>query len=194
MRNNKRTNIGIVKMIAVLFLAVCMMTGTFTKTVQATPAAGQGLDAKVSEIVSKKVKSSDSGKKKLKKLFTYIQKQYDYGRKVGFEAYNGWEKDYALEMLNDKKGSCYHYAAAYAFLAKKATGYNVRIGVGQTNGFSGSFQPHAWVEVEMNSKWYICDPNMDKYAADSSKKYCVKKRNSLKDTYNKFKDTKYYNL
>lgn len=182
------------KRIAVLLLAFCMMAGTFSSAVMAaSKSAAQQLNEKVTQIVDQKVKSSDSAKKKLKKLFTYIEKQYDYGRKVGFEAYSGWEKDYALEMFEQKKGSCYHYAAAYAFLAKKATGCNVRIGVGQANGFSGSMQPHAWVEVEMNSKWYICDPNMDKYAADSSKKYCLKKRNSLKSTYNNFKDTKYYN-
>ena len=177
--------------IAVLLLAFCIIAGICTSTVQA--AAGGQLNEKVTQIVNQKVKSSDSAKKKLKKLFTYVQKPYDYGRKVGFEAYSGWEKDYALEMFEQKKGSCYHYAAAYAFLAKKATGCNVRIGVGQADGFSGNMQPHAWVEVELDSKWYICDPNMDKYAANSSKKYCLKKRNSLKSTYNKFKDTKYYN-
>ncbi len=122
-----------------------------------------------------------------------MQKDYDYGRKVGFEAYSGWEKDYAMKMFEDKKGSCYHYAAAYAFLAKKATGLRVRIGVGQTNGFSGKLQKHAWTEVKLSGKWYILDPNMDKYAADSSGKYCLKKRDSLKNTYNQFKDTNYYN-
>ena len=55
-------------------------------------------------------------------------------------------------MYTEKKGSCYHFAAAYAFLAEKATGYKVRIGVGKTNGFSGDLQNHAWTEVKINSK------------------------------------------
>ena len=82
--------------IAVLLLAFCIIAGICTSTVQA--AAGGQLNEKVTQIVNQKVKSSDSAKKKLKKLFTYVQKQYDYGRKVGFEAYSGWEKDYALEI------------------------------------------------------------------------------------------------
>lgn len=179
------------KKIVSLLLAVCMITVALTQTTAAA-SAGNKLDEAVTKIVDKQVKSKDSAKKKLKKLFTYVQKEYDYGRKTGFEAYDGWEKDYALEMFEDKKGSCYHYAAAYAFLAKKATGYSVRIGVGQTDGFSGNLQKHAWAEVKIGGKWYICDPNMDKYAADCSNKYCLKKRNNLKNTYDKFKNTAYY--
>jgi len=179
------------KKIVSLLLAVCMITIALTQTATAA-SAGTKLDEAVTKIVDKQVKSKDSAKKKLKKLFTYVQKEYDYGRKTGFEAYDGWEKDYALEMFEYKKGSCYHYSAAYAFLAKKATGYSVRIGVGQTDGFSGNLQKHAWAEVKIGGKWYICDPNMDKYAADCSNKYCLKKRNNLKNTYDKFKDTTYY--
>lgn len=180
------------KRFVVFVMAICVMAGMATGAPAQDAEAASKLNTEVTKIVDKKVKSNDSAKKKLKKLFTYVEKNFDYGRKVGFEAYSGWEKDYALEMLADGKGSCYHYAATYAFLAKKATGYSVRIGVGQTNGFSGSLQQHAWTEISINGKWYICDTNLDKYAANSSKKYCLKKRNSLKNTYNKFKDTKYY--
>lgn len=179
--------------IIVFILAACIMAGSLTQAAQAA-SAGDKLNEEITKIVDKKVKAGDSAKKKLKKLFAYVEKDYDYGRKTGFEAYDGWEKDYALEMLKDGKGSCYHYAAVYAFLAKKAAGCSVRIGIGQTDGFSGSLQKHAWTEVKISGKWYICDTNMDKYAADSSKKYCLKKRNSLKSTYNKFKDTKYYDV
>ena len=182
-----------IQRIVVFVLTACIMAGSLTQVAKAASAGGN-LNEEITTIVDKKVKTSDSAKKKLKKLFTYVEKDFDYGRKTGFEAYDGWEKDYALEMLKDGKGSCYHYAAVYAFLAKKATGYSVRVGVGQTNGFSGSLQKHAWTEVKISGKWYICDTNMDKYAADSSQKYCLKKRNSLKSTYNKFKDTKYYDV
>lgn len=181
------------KKIMVVALAACVMAVSLTQIAKAS-SSSQKLENKAAQIVDKKVKANDSTKKKLKKLFTYLQKEYDYGRKVGFDAYSGWEKDYAMEMFEDKKGSCYHYAAAYAFLAKKASGCSTRIGIGQTDGFSGKLQKHAWTEVKIGGKWYILDPNMDKYAADSSGKYCLKKRNSLKNTYNKFKDTKYYNV
>ena len=178
--------------IMVTVLTLCIIAVSFSQTAAAA-SSGRTLEEKAAQITAQETRSGDSTKKKLKKLFTYLQKEYDYGRKTGFDAYDGWEKDYALEMFENKKGSCYHYAAAYAVLAKKAAGCRVRIGVGQTDGFSGKLQKHAWAEVRIGGKWYICDPNMDKYAADSSGKYCLKKRDSLKNTYNKFKDTKYYN-
>ncbi len=183
---NKTFNL---KKIAAFLLAVCLLGGSFAVTAQAA-----SLSDSAASIVIKTVKSSDSTKKKLKKLFKYVEKKYDYGRTVGFEAYSGWEKDYAQAMFKDKKGSCYHFAAAYAFLAKTATGSEVRIGVGQTNGFSGNLQPHAWTEVKIGKTWYICDTNLDKFAANSSRKYCLKKRSSLKSTYNKFKHTAYYTV
>lgn len=172
-------------------LVLCMMAASLTQAVKAASSKSR-LEETAAQIVDTETKPGDSAKKKLKKLSAYMQKEYGYARKTGFHAYRGWEKDYALEMFEDQKGSCYHYAAAYAFLAKKAAGCSVRIGVGQTDGFSGKLQKHAWAEVKLNGKWYICDPNMDKYAADSSGKYCLKKRSSLKNTYNKFKDAEYY--
>lgn len=171
-------------------LVLCMMAASLTHTVNAAPSSNK-LEEKAAQIVDTETRQGDSAKKKLQKLFSYLQKEYGYARKTGFDAYRGWEKDFALEMFGGKKGSCYHYAAAYAFLAKKATGCSVRIGVGQTDGFSGELQKHAWAEVKLNGKWYICDPNMDKYAADCSGKYFLKKRSSLKHTYNKFKDAAY---
>lgn len=156
--------------------------------------ASNNLTVQAEKIVGSKVKPSDSEKRKLKKLFKYVENTYDYKRTMDFKAYDGWEKDYALEMYSSKKGSCYHFAAAYAFLAKKATGYQVRIGVGKTDGFSGTLQSHAWTEVKINSKWFICDTNMDKYAEKSSGKYFLKKRNGLKKVYNNFKGVQYFIL
>ncbi len=186
-----KTEISVKKIMAAT-LAFCLMAVWVLQPASAA-SSGATLENKAARIIKQQVGTNDSARKKLKKLFTYLQK-YDYARKTGFDPYSGWEKDYALEMFEDGKGSCYHYAAACAFLAKKATGYSVRIGVGQTNGFSGNLQKHAWAEVKIGAKWYILDPNMDKYAADSSGKYCMKKRNSLKSTYNKFKDTTYYQV
>ncbi len=176
-------------------LAVCISMTGFTQVAQAAKkSVDEKLDEKVTAILKNTTKEEDTDKQKLKKLFNYVEKKCGYARKVGFEAYDGWEKDFAYEMLKTKKGSCYHFAAAYAYLAAKATDYKVRIGVGETNGFSGELQPHAWVEVKIKSKWYICDPNMDKFAEKSSGKYYLKKRTGLKKTYNNYKNTKYYTV
>lgn len=116
----------------------------------------------------------------LKALFKYTERKFGYARTVGFKAASGWGKTYALEMFQKKKGSCYHFAAAYAYLAKEATGLPVRLCIGQTNGFNASrWQQHAWVEIKISGKWYIYDPNMDKFAADSSLKYYKKSRDKL---------------
>ena len=178
---------------AVTLTAACF-PGAAAVEAAASSKVSRQVKAKTEKIVKKQVNKEDSKKKKLKKLFSFVEKNYGYKRTVGFKNTKGWEKTYALEMFKGKKGSCYHFAAAYAFLAKKATNYKVRIGLGKTNGFSGKLQPHAWVEIKIKSKWYICDPNMDKFAEKSSGKYCLKERGKLKKTYNKFKSVKYVNV
>lgn len=180
--------------ISIAVIVLSMLLCFVPKPERVAASNGKSLTEQAGGIVKKKTKSSDSEKVKLKKLFIYAEKTYGYKRVTGFRAYSGWEKDYALQMYEKKKGSCYHFAAAYAFLAKQATGYEVRIGIGKTNGFSGKLQNHAWTEIKIGSKWYICDTNMDKFAENSSLKYFLKKRDNLKKIYNNFKDVQYYTV
>ncbi len=183
---------GYIKRIVFFALLASIITASVTGWVKT--AAASKVSVQAGKIVKEQVSPSDSKKKKLQKLFRYAEKTYGYGRSVGFEAYDGWEEDFALQMYSDKKGSCYHFAAAYAFLAKKAAGYPTRIGIGKTTGFGNGAQAHAWVEVKIKSTWYICDPNMDRFAEDSSGRYFLKKRNSLKKVYGGFKGTKYHTV
>lgn len=130
------------------------------------------LQEQVKEIVGQETAESDSPEEKLEKLFRYVEQEYSYARKIGFEGYDDWLEEYAQEMLADKAGSCYHYAALYGFLAKEAAGCNVRVCVGTTDGFENtSWQKHAWTELEIDGKWRVFDVNLDKYAADSGLKY-----------------------
>ncbi len=186
----KRIDKNITKIGLLMIVFSLIITVTYVPS-SAKASASTTLLEQTEKIVNKKVKQTDSERKKLKKLFKFVEKNYDYKRTVDFVAYNGWEKDYASEMYSEKKGSCYHFAAAYSFLAKKATGLNVRIGIGKTNGFSGTLQGHAWAEIKINSIWYICDTNMDKYAENSSGKYFLKKRDKLKNIYDNFKGVQY---
>ena len=118
------------------------------------------------------------------------KKNYGYARAIGFKNTRGWEKTFAAEMIKNKKGSCYHFAALYAFLAKEA-GVKARICLGRTNGFNKArWQDHAWCEVKVGKKWYICDPNMDKFAANSKGKYFMKTVSSMKSTFKKSKTIK----
>lgn len=186
---------AIAKKSCAVLVAVCLMLGmvlqTGAATVSAASSADKALKKKVTQIVNKKVSQKDTKEEKLEKLFNYAEKTWKYGRPTKAAGSKGWEKTFAMEMYKKKKGSCYHFAAAYAFLAQKATGCKVRVAIGKTNGFSGKLQEHSWVEIKIGKKWFICDPNMDKFAEDSSGKYFLKERSKLKKTYNKFKKVNY---
>ena len=147
----------------------------------AEAAAKSTLEKDVQKLVKKsKAKKEKTQKKKLKKLFQYVEKNYGYARAIGFKNSRGWEKTFTAEMIKNKKGSCYHFAALYAFLAKES-GVEARICLGRTNGFNKArWQDHAWCEVKVGKKWYICDPNMDKFAANSKGKYFMKTVSSKK--------------
>ena len=150
----------------------------------AEAAAKSTLEKDVQKLVKKsKAKKEKTQKKQLKKLFQYVEKNYGYARAIGFKNSRGWEKTFAAEMIKNKKGSCYHFAALYAFLAK-ASGVEARICLGRNNGFNKAS------EVKVGTKWYICDPNMDKFAANSKGKYFMKTVSSMKSTFKKSKTIK----
>ena len=87
----------------------------------AEAAAKSTLEKDVQKLVKKsKAKKEKTQKKKLKKLFQYVEKNYGYARAIGFKNSRGWEKTFTAEMIKNKKGSCYHFAALYAFLAKES--------------------------------------------------------------------------
>lgn len=185
-------NIGRRLLVCVLAFVMLLLVPAQAEAASSTDKA---LKKKVNSIVKKKVKSKDSKEKKLEKLFKYTENSYGYARSYGFKPKKGWEKKYALQMYKKKKGSCYHFAASYAFLAKKATKYTVRIGVGKTNGFNPEkLQAHAWVEIKIKNKWYICDPNMDKFAENCAGTYFLREKSELKGIYNNFKGAKYYKV
>ena len=185
MMNKKRIVIAAVFLLAALVFSA-------GKPLSTCAASSAKLKKQVKKIVDLKTKKSDSKKVKLKKLAKFVESgKFGYKRTIGFKNKKGWDKKFASDFLKQKKGSCYGYAAGFAYLAKYAVGAPVRIGIGKANGFSGKMQIHAWTEVKIGKSWYICDVNMDKYAAKGSGKYFLKKRNALKKTYNKYKKTVY---
>jgi transglutaminase-like putative cysteine protease len=155
------------------------------------------LKKELDSILKKKVKSGDSDEAKMKKLFKYVEKNYGYMRLYTTKVSKNMTgmRLYAGEMLVDKKGSCYHFAALYGMLVKRATGCKVRVGLGKTNGFNAeNLQDHGWVEVKIDGVWYVFDPNMDKFAEKSSGKYYKVNRDDLKEVYNNYKGVKYVTI
>lgn len=145
---------------------------TYYMGASAQTAEKTDFQSMLAAVVESEAGSVSDPEVRLKALFRYVEEEYSYTRKMGFEAYSGWQEDYAYEMLSEMSGSCYHYAALYGFLAKEAADCDVRICIGTTDGFSASsWQPHAWTEVKLDGKWYVFDTNLDKYGADSTLKY-----------------------
>jgi transglutaminase/protease-like cytokinesis protein 3 len=81
-------------------------------------------------------------------------KQYRTWR--AFQAYDGWQLDYAYEFLTKKKGNCYNYAAAFAVLAK-AVGYDAYTVRGRCRGnrdrAGDGMTRHAWVRIGTNTHY-----------------------------------------
>lgn len=182
------------KKIIVLALAVCLaVQAAAVPAAASTNVSKEKVNIQADKIISAAVNESDSKKVKLKKLFQYAEDNWGYFRTGIPGNSSNWYRSYAFDTYIREKGSCYSYAAAYGYLARRATGYKVRIGIGETNGFGNGLQKHAWTEVQIKSTWYICDTNLDQNAAGKSLKYYLKKRNSskMKKTYNKYKSVKY---
>ena len=195
-------------------LAAALFLGIVLTAAAPSVYAKSKLEKSVETIVNGTVEKKDAPKVKLKKLFTYVtykktgksgkvtKENYGYagarptvvrGKVVRGWEQKGWPAVFAQEMITNRKGSCYHFAALYGMLAKKATGYPVRVAVGKTTGF-GAIRDHAWTEVKIGKTWYVCDTNLDKYSGVDSLTYFLKKRSSLKKIYNKYKSVKTYTI
>lgn len=113
----------------------------------------------------------------LEKLYRYVISHYGYrgGSMVDLGAEN-WEPAMALEMVTAQKGNCYRFTALFAMLARRC-GFQAKGISGEVNFNTGSgWGPHSWVEVELNGKTWLCDPDveyvyphMDMFLADFAK-------------------------
>ena len=150
-----------------------------------TKSADQALFSKMDDVLKnrkvKAVTSSSSAKKALSKLFKYMSSSsFGYMRDMSAAKNKGWEVLYAKEMLTGMKGSCYHFAAAFGFLARYATGYPVRVCIGKSNAFfPATWQPHAWTEIKIGKTWYICDANAARFSSRKDVKWYLQKRSDL---------------
>ncbi len=147
-------------------------------------------------IKGKKITASTKADVALKRLFDMISASaYGYARAPqGFkpEQTKEWEYTFAKEMLQNKAGSCYHFAASFAFLARRATGLPVRICYGNARTFAADkWQAHGWVEVQINGKWYTYDTNAQRFSTYNKGKWYKLSAATAKSYY---KDVKYINI
>lgn len=110
--------------------------------------------------VRKYTKPSWSKSKKLKVCYDKLWKKYPYKR-----SYDGCSAKkmpkFARDMFTKKKGNCYRYASAFAYIAR-VIGYDSRVAVGKIGHRGGGTTPHGWTEIKSGRKWKKCDANMQR--------------------------------
>ena len=108
---------------------------------------------------------------RIKTGFLYMAKNFPYHRTYDHPKKAADLPALAIDLFKNKKGNCFRYAAAFACTARIA-GYRSRVVIGDTLG-----SPHGWVEVLVNGKWLICDPDaqLPGYKVPDYKPYMMKK-------------------
>lgn len=119
------------------------------------------LDKTVADILKKIIEENPKAKRLdlLRKAFEYCRDSFTYRRR--YDPYDigetGWEIEEAKAMFETTKGNCYSFASTFWALAR-GLGYDAK-------AISGTMlkdrQPHGWVEIEMDGKPYIFDPEME---------------------------------
>ena len=109
---------------------------------------------------------------RMKTGFLYMAKNFPYHRTYDHPKKAADLPALAIDLFKNKKGNCFRYAAAFACTARIA-GYRSRVVIGDTLG-----SPHGWVEVLVNGKWLICDPDaqLPGYKVPDYTPYMMKKQ------------------
>lgn len=96
---------------------------------------------------------------RMKTGFMYMATNFPYNRTYDHPTKASDIPPLAIDMFTNKKGNCFRYAACFACTARIA-GYRTRVVVGDLLASGGYWTPHGWVEVYVDGKWKVCDPNM----------------------------------
>lgn len=70
------------------------------------------------------------------------------------------EEGYTIYGVENRRGNCYCFAAAFAGAAKRL-GYDAEFIEGTVKLRSGKVSRHGWVEVRIDGTTYVCDPEQD---------------------------------
>lgn len=107
---------------------------------------------KATALVEKRTKPAWSQKKKLRTCYNLLRDKYSERALRGFSSKSGWQRPFALDILDKKTGSCHSYAAGFAYIANA-------IGCASCKVVSSG--GHSWAEV--NGKVY--DPEWAKHCS-----------------------------
>lgn len=116
------------------------------------------LDQKLTDIVRAQTNDSMTRDQKLRALYNYVRDNFTYiKRDLVTKGQTGWEAKYALAFLNDGKGNCFSFAAAFCLLAREL-GCDAKVIVGT---LGSSYQPHGWVEIPLDGTTYVFDTELE---------------------------------
>ncbi len=130
------------------------------------------LDQLLTKEIKKIVNNNMTQQEKLRAVYDYMMENYGY-RGAGEVAVGetGWEEEYAVEMLKNKKGNCYSWAAAFTYLAQKV-GFDAEAISGEAVSPKGSQRFHGWTEIVIDDVAYTFDPELEAvYGANVGEKY-----------------------
>lgn len=117
------------------------------------------LDAYVADTLTDYMTEEQPRLEYLRAIYYHVKNDFRYlVRNIYPSGATGWEIDEALTMYLTGKGNCYCYTSVFWSLARglgyDATAYSGTIGIHN--------QPHAWTEISLDDKIYICDPEIEK--------------------------------
>lgn len=102
-------------------------------------------------------KHTGRGSDALQRAFAYTV-SYPY-RNGSLYPTGDWGARYAKQMYVNGSGNCYRYAGLFCWIAR-GLGYKANAVSGWVPGARVAKAPHGWVEVYINGKTYICDPDL----------------------------------
>lgn len=131
------------------------------------------LDKLVQKVLKKYIKEDMSTYEKVKACYDYLINNMSYSSNIfNASAYNeimnasynsSWDKKiiyYAYSALNNKKDSCYGYSSAFVVLTR-AIGLDSYVMQGKTVLAKGGYGNHWWVNIKIDGKYYVFDPNVE---------------------------------
>ncbi len=96
----------------------------------------------------------------LEALYLYTVNGFSYSRESKHEyGDTGWEAAEAYDMLTNRRGNCYGYAAVFGCLAREI-GCDVTVYSGKIKSEYGPI-PHSWVEINLDGELRLFDPEME---------------------------------
>lgn len=141
------------------------------------------LDKLVEKVLSNYTKDDMSTYDKVKACYDYLIHNISYSSNI-FQASayqeimnapysSSWDKKvmyYAYCALKNKKESCYGYSSAFVVLTR-AIGLESYVMQGKTALARGGYGNHWWVNIKIDGKYYVFDPNVDDDIAKGSTIY-----------------------